>query len=180
MTEGYASQDDLRRRSWIELEIDEPRLIVLTPSRAAVWTVDDVLEEWRQQRQRRTALEFVGVTHKVALELAESLSETRRRAAIEKSEGIDRPAATVELEDGRSASWEATMCFADETTRHGRHNLHGIVDPRRQPAIIAHDPCNDEPEYIDELKEVSQLAPLQVFVSDSNENEAGRAPVLVA
>lgn len=195
MTAPYPSQSDLHVRSWTSVDIDEPRSSAPTLCGAEVWTAEDVLQIWRAERRRGRELAAAGITKNDALALLVVLREARRRAHFDddlcairlhypaevrrleeagySAERRFYPSHKWEIGNGRTADWEAIECFEDEQSRHGKQNFHGVVDPRRRPALIHRDPRNDEPEYLDELRVVPEVTPL--FVGDEDESDVAAA-----
>lgn len=151
---------------WTVIELDGPRLSELTPCRAEVWAVDEVLEAEREQRSRRSPLlaelkEFGWDVDRLREFLA-GVREQYRRAASEPSEQISRQALKLEIDDGIFVDWEALWCFDDAAKPLSGHEFHGVAAPRRRPALQQ---CrDDELDYVDELRVVPEIAALHVLV----------------
>ncbi len=107
---------DVTAEGWNEVQVDEPRITTLTPCRAEVWSVDDVLQALRDKRELGVALLNAGIDHRLTLGLVFALNDARRRAHRD-DDGRYFPASLVELDDGRMADWEAVSCHNDEQTR---------------------------------------------------------------
>jgi hypothetical protein len=158
---------------WAVIEIDEPRG-TLTPCRAEVFTVDELLEAEREQRARRgpllAGLEEFGRSVKWLREFLAGVREQYRRSACDPSKGIRRPALRVEIDDGVYVDWESSWCFEDTAKHLNGHDFHGVAGPRWRRLPL--EGCgDDEPDYVDELRLVPEVAALQIIVLPDIQNQ---------
>ncbi len=160
---------DVTADGWVEVQGDEPRIERLTPCRAEVWGVDDVLQALRDERELGVAVLKAGIDHRLGLGLIFALKDARRRAHRD-DDGRYFPAASIELDDGRIADWEAVWCHNDEQMRHGGHNLHGQIDPHRRSLARMNGVTDGEAAHVDELAALRDASAMD-FVGEADADE---------